>query len=37
MEKIRKMIYYSSKTEIEILNSARLGTDYYDFDSIKLL
>ena len=27
----------STKTDIEIINSARLGTEDYDFDSIKLI
>ena len=27
----------SSKTDIEILNSARIGTEDYDYDSIKMI
>jgi len=27
----------STKTDIEIINSARLGTEDYDYDSIKLI
>jgi hypothetical protein len=34
---MREMIYSSTKSEIEILNSARLGTDDYDFDSAKII
>ena len=36
IEKLRQDLL-STKTDIEIINSARLGTEDYDFDSIKLI
>ena len=36
MKKLRQDLK-SSKTEIEILDSARLGTDDYDFDSAEII
>ena len=36
IEKLRQDLL-SSKTDIEIINSARLGTEDYDYQSIKLI
>ncbi len=37
IKNLKKEWITSSKSEIEILNSLRLGTDDYDFNSIKLI
>ena len=37
MERRRQEIISSTASNIEILNSARLGADDYDFDSVKAL
>ncbi len=37
IEKFRKEIFSSTKSDLELLNSARLGTDDYDFDSKKVI
>lgn len=37
MEEMRQMIISGTKSDIEIINSARLGTDDYDFDSVKII
>jgi serine/threonine protein kinase len=33
----RREILYSKKSDIELLNSARLGTDDYEFDSVEII
>ncbi len=37
IKNLKKEWIISNKSEIEILNSLRLGTDDYDFNSIKLI
>jgi hypothetical protein len=37
MEKRRQDIISSTASEIEIINSARRGTKYYDFDSAQII
>jgi predicted Ser/Thr protein kinase len=37
IERLRQEIFSSDKSDIEILNSARLGTDDYDFESVKII
>jgi hypothetical protein len=37
IEKLRNDLMSSTKTDIEILNSARLGTVDYDFNSVKII
>jgi serine/threonine protein kinase len=37
MERRRQEIISSTASNIEILNSARLGADDYDFNSVKVL
>jgi hypothetical protein len=37
MEKRRQDIISSTASDIEIINSARLGTKYYDFDSVQMI
>ena len=34
---MREEILTSTKTDLELLNSARLGTQDYDFDSVKII
>jgi serine/threonine protein kinase len=34
---VRQEILSSTKSDIELLNSARLGTDDYDYDSIEII
>ena len=37
IEQRRKEILSSTLSDIELLNSARLGTDDYDYDSVELI
>jgi hypothetical protein len=37
MEEMRQMIISGTKSDIEIIKSARLGTDDCDFDSVKII
>ncbi len=37
IEKVRQEILTSTKTDLELLNSARVGTKDYDFDSVKII
>jgi hypothetical protein len=37
IEKVRQEILTSTKTDLELLNSARLGTQDYDYDSLKII
>lgn len=37
MERRRREIISSTASNIDLLNSARLGTDDYDFDTVKII
>ncbi len=37
IEKVRHEILTSTKSNIELLDSARIGTDDYDYNSVKVI
>ena len=37
IEKLRQAILSSTKSDIELLDSARLGTEDYEFESAKMI
>ena len=37
VETLRQDLLSSTKSDLELINSARIGTDDYDFDSVKII